>query len=129
MPQPPITDTGSFLNRLAIERKRPVLPSLVPSYGGGATEASVIALRRAEKRMKGFLNRRTLETALISNPELAKLSTELLAERFEVCALTAHRVRIALEKRRLIPKTATRICRDGTERDTRRIGAKTDVSK
>jgi hypothetical protein len=95
---------GDFPNRLAIERKQGAIPSLVPSYGCGFTQASINAQRQAQKRAAGFKGRRSMEVALMENPEMARLSTRLLAERFGVCALTARRARLALENRGMIPR-------------------------
>jgi hypothetical protein len=95
-------------NRLALERKVPKLLSLEISWGGGVTQASVDAQKRAQKRMDGFNGRRLMEIMMQSHPELARLSTAALAERFGVCALTARRTRKTLEARGMIQPTATR---------------------
>ncbi len=106
-----------FPGRLAVERKRVAIPSLVLAWGGGVTERSV----RAQERADGHLNRCVLETMLMSNPDMAEWSTMLLAEHFGVNVITARRARVALENRGLIARTVVRRCRDGCKRNFDRL--------
>lgn len=117
-----MTEHTTTRNRLALERKVPKVPLRELSWGGGVTQPSVDAQKRAQKRMDGFNGRRVMELMMQSHPELARLSTRSLAERFAVCVITARRARAVMENRGMIPRTTVRQCRDGSEKDVSRIG-------
>ena len=120
------TEAGAMIpriaeNRLAIERKQPKVPSLVSSWTHGFTEDSVARGERAQKWAEGVGRRRTLETELIRDTDLARWSTKSLAQGFGVSVLTAARARKALENRGMVPRVMIRRCQDGTDRDLSRL--------
>ena|SRR6266545_2063536 len=66
-------------------------------------------------------NREALERALIVNPEAVRLSNCLLGKMFGIGFEPVRKVRNRLEAVGLIPKVATRLCRDGNERNPDRF--------
>ena len=76
--------------------------------------------------MAGFKSatREALKQALVMNPETVRMSNYLLSEIFGIRYHAVQHLRSHLESAGLIPRVETRLCRDGSERDTSLIGVR-----